>query len=116
MITNVSQNSLIARRVNVANTFGARLKGLMGRASIGSEEALVITRCQQIHMFFMRFAIDVIFVDGDNRVVGLVRNIRPYGLSPIFWEAQCAVELAPGAIDSSRTQLGDRLKMETFKS
>ena len=112
MITNVTRNSLIARRVTVADGFGARLKGLLGRAGLGPEEALVITRCQQIHMFCMRFAIDVIFVDGDNRVVGLVRNIRPYGLSPIFWKAQYAVELAAGIIDSSRTQVGDLLKSD----
>lgn len=83
------------------------MKGLLGRAGLGPDEALVITRCQSIHMFFMRFPIDVVFLDRQGAVVGIVANIRPFELSPIFWKANRAVELPVGAVANSRTIIGD---------
>jgi len=65
--------------------------------------------CQQIHMVFMRFPIDVIFVDKNHKVVGLVRKIPPFGFSPVFWKASFAIELPVTAIDKSQTQLEDML-------
>jgi hypothetical protein len=63
-------------------------------------------------MFFMRFPIDVIFVDKNNRVVGLVAAIQPYRLSPIFWKASYAIELKTGAIQASLTGVGDIIRLE----
>jgi uncharacterized membrane protein (UPF0127 family) len=75
-ITNQTKNTLIAERAQLADTVVSRLVGLLNRVSLSQEEGLVITECRQIHMFFMRFAIDVIFVNKDNEV--LVRNIKPF--------------------------------------
>ena len=86
--------------------------GLLDRTSLDRDEALVITRCQSIHMFFMRFAIDAVFVDRNRRVVGLVREIKPFRFSPIFWSACWVVELSPGIIASSRTDVGDFLEFQ----
>ncbi|MBF0122632.1 MAG: DUF192 domain-containing protein, partial [Candidatus Omnitrophica bacterium] len=58
-----------------------------------------------------KFAIDVIFVDCEGRVVGLLENIRPFCLSPIFWKADRAIELPIGSITASRTRLGDTILM-----
>lgn len=88
------------------------MQGLLGRKSMGLDEALVIFHCQAIHMFFMNFSIDVIFVGKENRVVGLVENIQPFHLSPIFWRADKAIEVAPGTIKSSLTSLFDLLVIE----
>jgi len=85
------------------------MTGLLKRASLRPEEALVITRCQSIHMFFMRFAIDAIFVDRDHSVVGLVQNIKPFRLSPIFFKASSVIEVPPGVIVQSRTAIGDQI-------
>lgn len=98
----------------MADTFSSRLVGLLNRRSIEAQEALVINRCQSIHMFFMRFAIDVIFVDRNFVVVGLTPNIKPYRLSPLFHNAYYAVEVPVGVITASRTSKGDQLKLEKF--
>ena len=90
----------------------SRMKGLLGRTALGEGEALVITQCNSIHMFFMRFAIDVIFVDRAWTIVGLVRNIRPFAVSPIFWKAAAAIELPSGIIDCQGIQLGHEVFLD----
>lgn len=91
----------------MADSFFSRLVGLLDRKEILPGEALIITHCQQIHMFFMKFPIDVIFVDRSDIVVGLVENISPFSMSPMFLQAHRAIELPAGAISYSRTSLGD---------
>jgi uncharacterized membrane protein (UPF0127 family) len=82
---------------------------LLGREQLSSKEALLITHCQSIHMFFMKFAIDAVFMDKKEHVVGLVRNIKPGQLSPIFWKSACVIELPVGTIEVTRTQIGDKI-------
>ena len=60
-------------------------------------------------MFFMKFPIDVVFADSDKKVVGLVKNIKPFYLSPIFLKGYYAVELAVGTIDKTKTAVGDKI-------
>ncbi len=62
----------------VAHTFVERAKGLIGRSGLGPGKGLLIPRCNCIHTFFMRFAIDATFLDADGRTVKVVRNIRPW--------------------------------------
>lgn len=88
------------------------MRGLLNRESLCPDEALIITHCQSIHMFFMKFPIDVIFVDSDDWVVGLVLDIKPFCLSPIFWNASYAIELKVGMIEKSRTSVGDKLEIK----
>jgi uncharacterized protein len=113
-IQNVTRGTMIAARAELARTFAARGQGLMGRASIGAGEGLVIDPEWSIHMFFMRFAIDVIFVGPDDRVVGLRRALPPWapfaGVAP--WRGRYVIELPVGAIDSSETQLGDQIAIQ----
>lgn len=111
-IINQTKNTLVAERAQIADTIVSRLVGLLTRASLSPQEGLVITECRQIHMFFMRFAIDVIFVNRDNKVVGLVRNIKPFRMSRYFFRAKKALELPVGVINSSLTEKGDVLIFE----
>jgi uncharacterized membrane protein (UPF0127 family) len=111
-ILNQSKASVIATTVKVAGTPSERMKGLLGRSSLDQDEALVITACQSIHMFFMKFAIDVIFVDSKGKVVGLCPNIQPFHLSPIFWRAHKAIEVPVGRISSSQTSIGDQISIQ----
>ena len=112
-ITNVTKNTLIANRARIADSFISRLTGLLGKSSLPAGEALVITRSNCIHMFFMRFAIDAIFVDSENRAVGLAENLKPFHISPLFNKASRTIEIPAGTIQSSKTSLGDILD---FKS
>ncbi len=87
------------------------MTGLLKHSSLEKGEALIITRCNSIHMLFMKFSIDVIFVDKKDSVVGVVKEIKPFRLSPIFFKASYAIELPAGFIEKSRTARGDKLEI-----
>ncbi len=110
MLTNRTRHTTLASHVDIAQSPWQRMKGLLGMEQFPLGKALVITRCQSIHMFFMKFPIDVIFCDRNNQVVGLCEGIKPFGLSPIFFKAAYAVELPVGSIASSKTQIGDQVQ------
>jgi len=101
----------LAEQALLADTVFSRLKGLLGRKEMGSREALIITQCRSIHMFFMRFAIDVVFIDKTRRVIGTVENIQPFKMSPYFFRAVAAIELPVGRIQESQTAQGDILEI-----
>jgi len=109
-ITNLTKNTTIAINAKVAKSFQDRLVGLLKHSALLQGEALIITHCQQIHMFFMKFAIDAIFVSRKQKVVGIVENILPGHISPIFFNANYCIELPVGSIASSQTTVGDLLK------
>ena len=108
-IHNTTKNTVIASKGAIANTFLSRMIGLLNRKLLSSGEALVITHCQSIHMFFMRFAIDAIFVDKNGYVVGLVQRIKPFQLSRIFFRASYVIETPEGGIVQTETSIGDKI-------
>jgi uncharacterized membrane protein (UPF0127 family) len=108
----LTQNSVVAESVEIADTPRTRMKGLLGRTSLAQDQALLITHCNSIHMFFMRFPIDAVFLDRADRVVGIVKTIQPFALSPIFWTADKVLELPSGAIESRHIVMGDQLQFE----
>lgn len=102
-----SQQSL-ATSVNLADTRRARRKGLLGRNSIGANEAMVITPCAAVHTAFMRFAIDVVFIDRDGRAVQVVHDLQPWRIAASF-RAHAVVEMAAGRAKACGVEPGDRL-------
>ena len=111
-ILNTTKATMIAECAIVANTFLSRIIGLLNRKSLEAGEALMITHCRSIHMFFMRFPIDAIFINKENRVVGLLFGIKPFRLSPVFWQASFVIELPIGSIERSKTSVGDTLEIK----
>lgn len=110
-IINLTRNTIVSDNAKIADTFFSRSKGLLGRESLDKDETLIITNCNSIHMFFMKFAIDVIFVDKKNRVVKLVENIKPWAITPIYFKANFVIEASLNTIKKSQTQLGDKLQI-----
>ena len=72
---------MVCERCSIADTFVARLRGLMGRRGLHDREGLLLTPSSSIHTFFMRFAIDAVFLDRGLRVVGVSQNLRPWKLA-----------------------------------
>ncbi len=91
-----SNQKVIAERVEVADTFFKRFKGLMGRKSIDDKAGMLFYGCSSIHSFFMRFTIDVVYLSKDFTVVG-VETIAPWRIGRIFKGARNVLELAQGA-------------------
>ncbi|MBF0511598.1 MAG: DUF192 domain-containing protein [Candidatus Omnitrophica bacterium] len=112
MILNLTRQSTIASDVIIASQPLSRMKGLLGKREFHPGQALIITHCQSIHMFFMKFAIDVVFCDRNNKVVGICEGIKPFFLSPIFFKASFAIELPAGTVRGSGTQIGDLCQWE----
>ena len=94
--------------VEVAESFGSRLKGLLGRDSL--EGALLLRPARSVHTIGMKFAIDVAFCDRDLRVVA-VRTLRPNRLTAPRWKTACVIEASAGAFERWRLQVGDELEV-----
>jgi uncharacterized membrane protein (UPF0127 family) len=113
---NETRGTDLATEVEHARSFWARFMGLMGRASLGHGHALWLPG-NGIHMFFMRFPIDAVFLskpsaDGSRTVLAARRALPPWiGLVPIVRGAEGVLELPVGAIDASGTVPGDSVRL-----
>ena len=106
--THIKTGVVLAQSVEQARTFRARLLGLMGRKNLAPHTALLLEPCPQIHTCFMRFDIDVIFLDVQNRAVAVVENIKPWRMSKFYSADRRTLEL-PGGTLQGRVQPGDEL-------
>lgn len=108
-IFNGTKKSCIASQVSFADSFLARLRGLLGKDSLDGGHALVISPCISIHTFGMKFPIDAVFFDNGKRAVGVIRDIRPGRLSRIFPKAKGVIEIAGGTLSELDVEPGDEL-------
>jgi len=108
---NLDRNTVVAEEVEVAAGFRRRFLGLMGRQRLPRGRALWLVPCNSVHTLFMRFALDLIFCDGDLRVVAVRRDVRPWRPVPPVRGAASVFELAAGSPAVSGTRPGDRLEL-----
>lgn len=111
-ISNESRATVLACRAEVAKTYWSRLWGLMGRKTLAEDAALVIVPNGSVHTFWMRFPIDVVFVDRDDLVVGLREAMPPNRPYAGARKAYRTIELPVGVIQRTGTQCGDRLRFD----
>jgi uncharacterized membrane protein (UPF0127 family) len=98
----------IADAVEMADTRKARRRGLLGRDCLQEGAALMLIPCCAVHTAFMRFSIDLAFLDRDGRIVRMVSRMRPWRIA-IAWRARAVIELPAGRLESLAVRLGDRL-------
>lgn len=91
----------VAAKVVKAADYESRSRGLLGRDSLPPEEGLWIVPCPMIHTFFMRFAIDVLFLDREGRVARVIEGLKPWRLSPWVFRAKSVLELRGGVLRGS---------------
>jgi uncharacterized membrane protein (UPF0127 family) len=103
---------LVARRVEVADTRRARRRGLLGRDGLDADAAMVLTPCLAVHTAFLRFPIDVVFVDGEGRALRLVLELQPWRMAASV-RARSVIELAAGRLKACGVEPGDRLYLES---
>ncbi len=102
---------VIAERLEVASSLFARMRGLLGRKELPAGHAMLIERCSSIHTFFLRFPIDVIFVDGHFDVMKTLADLPPWRLAGA-WGARHVIELPAGALREIDLAPGERLLLE----
>ena len=99
--------------VAIADTFAGRALGLMGRAPLGPGRALYLAPCHAIHTFFMRFALDLVFVDRGMRVVRIVRGVRPWRTASGGRAAHGVFELEAGGLAAEALREGDEVELRS---
>jgi uncharacterized membrane protein (UPF0127 family) len=114
-VRNLERGTVLAEQLESADSLWAKFRGLMGRAALADGAGLWLAGSNGIHMMFMRFAIDAIFVgkpesDGTREVLALHRALPPWrGVVWLVRGANGTLELPVGTIDRTSTAVGDFL-------
>lgn len=108
-ISNLTRQTVLAQNVEVADRARTRRKGLLGRNKLSVGEGLWIIPCESVHTFFMRFSIDLVYLDRALKVRKVRSNVPPWRLSACL-SAHSVIELAPGTIQTTQTTEGDQLE------
>lgn len=107
---NITQNQTISNHIEVAESFAERAKGLLGRKGLDGNQGLWIHECKSIHTFFMRFTIDVLYVDKNLKVTCVHRNIKPWRLSWGKFKSDSCFEFQSPAL-TQNVNIGDFLRV-----
>lgn len=107
---NPKTQEVFADNLNLNNTFFSRLTGLMFKKHLPDGSGIILKPCTQIHTCFMRFNIDVIFLDKDLNVLHVIENMPPWRISPLFLKARYTVEM-PADTLKGRVKKGEKLSL-----
>jgi uncharacterized membrane protein (UPF0127 family) len=109
-IRNLTRNTVIGSMIEKAGSGATRRKGLLGRDGLGPGEGLWIVPCESVHTFFMRFAIDLVYLDRKHRVRKVRHAVGAWRLSACF-SAHSVIELPAGTVKATETQKGDQIEI-----
>jgi uncharacterized membrane protein (UPF0127 family) len=110
-VLNVTRNTRIAIRAEVAGSGVKRSKGLLGRKGLDAGGGMWIVPCEAVHTFFMQFPLDLVYLDKKHRIRKVRSNVGPWRISACL-SAHSIIELPVGAIRDSQSQPGDIVKIE----
>lgn len=115
-IINIRNKILIAEKVKIASSLVRRIRGLILTTEPSEDEGLLLTPCISIHMIFMFYPIDAVFISATNKVVALYKSLRPWiGFSGLHFNALSVLELKSGSINRTEIMIGDILNLEYYK-
>ncbi|MDZ4678773.1 MAG: DUF192 domain-containing protein [Oligoflexia bacterium] len=113
-VINNRTNKILVDNLETAKHMSGRLVGLLGRTSLPDGHGLLLKRSgNSIHTFFMKFTIDVAFMDSKGTVKHLAHEVKPWRLiiAPLIFQTDC-LELPAGTLKKTDTQKGDSLRVE----
>jgi uncharacterized membrane protein (UPF0127 family) len=110
-VENVTRGTTVGTRIRLARTFSERTVGLLRTPSLEPGEGLWIEHAPSIHMFFMRYPIDAVFLAADGRVTKVVPDLKPWRV--VLWArgARDCLELPAGAAATAEIRVGDSLEL-----
>jgi uncharacterized membrane protein (UPF0127 family) len=97
----------VVAKLILAESTGARMRGLLGRADLPPDTGMLLRPCRSIHMWFMRFSIDAAFLDANLRVLKIARNLPPWALGWAPRKTHCVLETAANVLQ--HLNVGERL-------
>ena len=109
-VKNLTRGTMLATRLEAARTGAKRRKGLLGRDGLAAGEGLWIAPCESVHTFFMRFPIDLVYLDREKRIKKTRGAVGPWRLSACL-SAHSILELPAGTIRETESERGDELEI-----
>ncbi len=104
-----SSRSVVCAHCLYGDSLAFRVKGLLGRQAMVDGEGILLKPCNSIHMFFMKFAIDAIFLDKENRILHIAHTIKPWRISALILGAKSVLEVAAGTAVKNGLVTGEEL-------
>jgi uncharacterized membrane protein (UPF0127 family) len=104
-------DKILAKDVLIAEAMIDRLIGLMFRKQLIGSDGLLIDPCRSIHTFFMRYSLDIVFINKKNKVIKIIRDIKPWRMTWIYFRANKTLELPAGKLPSDLKE-GDILEVK----
>jgi uncharacterized membrane protein (UPF0127 family) len=104
---------IVAEKVMKAHTFFKRLKGLMFTKSLPSGCCIHIQPCRSVHTFFMKYTIDILYLDAQYNIVGVEANLKPGKIGAVYSNSVSVIELPEGTIQQNDLQIGQAVRFET---
>lgn len=105
---NIKTGKIIADNLEMKDSYLGRLIGLLGKKGLEKGQGIVLKPCNSIHTCFMHFAIDVVFISKDFKVLKVIKNMGAWHFSPIVLKSLYTLEVAAGAVKN--LQEGDFIK------
>jgi uncharacterized membrane protein (UPF0127 family) len=111
LVRNVTKGLSLGESIDVADTSAKRRTGLLKRSELPAGHGLWIVPCEAVHMFGMKFAIDVVFLNRKRKVLKFRKEMGKWRIA-ICLRAHSVLELPAGTLERTGTQVGDQLEME----
>ena len=111
---NRTRGTILCERLEAAGGLGGRSRGLLGRDGLAADAGMLFRSSLPLmwmHMMFMRFPIDIVFLNRENKVICICHDLRPWRFSPIVFGARSALELAAGAAAKTSAAIGDAINI-----
>jgi uncharacterized membrane protein (UPF0127 family) len=108
----LSDQKEIVRELRMADNFFTRAKGLLGTRELPEGHGLLIRPCNSVHMLWMSYAIDVVFLSKAMEVVRVIPELKPWRLSPVVKGAYQVLELPEGTISRTGLVPGNKLVLK----
>jgi uncharacterized membrane protein (UPF0127 family) len=112
IVRNDKRGSVLGEAIEVADTASRRVKGLLGRECLEDGQGLLFKQCSSLHTLFMRFPIDIAFMDKKGKVLKMRSAVKPFKFVAAPLRSYYALELPPKALARSDTQVGDVLTFD----
>lgn len=115
-VVNETRHTVLGVRILMADSMLSRLRGFLFRKAPVMGEGILLTPCKGVHMYGMRFPLDVMFIDHAGRIMAIHEGLAPGRRTPMYSQSNYALELPAGAVAATRTIVGDQLSWSPASS